>query len=109
MYATRIARQVALAFALRRRLESGEFGDFATMARALGFSRARITRLKDLLLIVPEILEEILFLELPAAAQPIGERALREALCRSVDWREQRTAWEGLKARFAAAPGTARP
>jgi len=34
----------------------------------------------------------------PAGAQPVSERALREALCRSVDWHEQRRAWEGLKA-----------
>jgi hypothetical protein len=54
----------------------------------------------DLLLIAPEILEEILFLELPAGAQPVSERSLREALCRSVDWSEQRRAWEVLKATF---------
>lgn len=102
-YPARIARQVALAFSLRRRLERGEFDDFATMSRALGFTRARITQLMDLLLIAPEILEEILFIEVPAGAQPVSERALREALCRSVDWHEQRRAWEGLK------PGNARP
>jgi hypothetical protein len=108
-YPARIARQVALAFSLRRRLERGEFYDFATMARALGFTRARITQFMDLLLIAPEILEEILFLELPAGAQPVSERALREALCRSVDWREQRRAWERLKAGFFAPSGTVRP
>lgn len=104
-YPARIARQVALAFALRRRVESGEFDDFASMARALGFTRARITQLMDLLLIAPEVLEEILFLELPAGAQPVSERALREALCRSVEWREQRRVWEGLKAGFDASHG----
>jgi hypothetical protein len=51
----------------------------------------------NLLLIAPEILEEILFLELPAGAQLVSERALREALCRSVDWREQRRVWEGAR------------
>ena len=99
-YPARIARQVALAFSLRRRLARGEFDDFATMSRALGFTRARITQLMDLLLIAPEILEEILFLEVPAGAQPVSERALREALCRSVDWGEQRRAWQALKATF---------
>lgn len=54
-------------------------------------------------------LEEILFLELPAGAQPVRERTLREALCRSVDWREQRRAWKGPKAGMAspAAAGAA--
>jgi hypothetical protein len=102
-YPARIARQVALAFALRRRIEAGEFDDFATMARALGFTRARITQLMDLLLIAPEVLEEVLFLELPAGPQPLSERALRDTLCRLVDWREQRVAWEGLKAGSVAA------
>jgi hypothetical protein len=108
-YPARIARQVALAHALRRRLERGEFADFADMARQFGFTRARVTQLMDLLLLAPEVQEEILLLELPAGAQPISERALREALCRSVDWREQRRVWEGLKASFEAAPGAARP
>src|SRR3990172_7390130 len=57
------------------------FDGFATMSRALGFTRARMTQLMDLLVIAPEIPEEILFLELPAGAQPVSERALREALC----------------------------
>lgn len=51
----------------------------------------------DLHQIAPEIIEEILFLELPAGAQPVSERALREALCRPVDWRERRRAWEELR------------
>ena len=102
-YPARIARQVSLAFSLRRRLERGEFDDFATMARALGFTRARITQLMDLLLIAPEVLEEVLFLELPAGPQPLSERALRDTLCRLVEWREQRAAWEGLKAGSVAA------
>jgi hypothetical protein len=39
-YPARIARQLALAHALRRRLERGEFADFADMARQLGFTRS---------------------------------------------------------------------
>ena len=42
-YPARIARQLALAHALRRRLERGEFADFADMSRQLGFTRARVT------------------------------------------------------------------
>lgn len=49
------------------------------------FTRARISQLMDLLLIPPEILEEILFRELPVGAQPLSERTLREAMCGSVD------------------------
>lgn len=97
-YPARIARQLALAHALRRRLERGEFADFADMARQLGFTRARITQLMDLLLLAPEVQEEILFLELPPGAQPVSERGLREAVLGTIDWQEQRRRWEGLKA-----------
>jgi hypothetical protein len=101
-YPARIARQLALAHALRRRLERGEFGDFADMARQLGFTRARVTQLMDLLLLTPEVQEEILFLELPPGAQPVSERGLREALLGTIDWQEQRRRWEGLKGRLAS-------
>jgi len=45
------------------------------MARALGFTRARVSQIMGLLLLAPNIQEEILFLEVPLDAQPIGERA----------------------------------
>ena len=102
-YPARIARQLALAHALRRRLERGEFADFADMARQLGFTRARVTQLMDLLLLAPEVQEEILFLELPPGAQPVSERGLREAVLGTIDWQEQRRRWAGLRAQFAPA------
>lgn len=96
-YPAHVARQIALAHALQRRVASGEFADYATMARALGFTRARITQLMDLLLLAPSIQEQILFLEVPAGApQPLSERALREAVLRSLDWTEQRKRWAKL-------------
>lgn len=100
-YPARIARQLALAHALRRRLERGEFADFADMARQLGFTRARVTQLMDLLLLAPEVQEEILFLELPPGAQPVSERGLREAVLGTIDWQEQRRRWEGLRREFS--------
>lgn len=93
-YPARIARQLALAHALQRRVDAGEFRDYADMARALGFSRARVTQIMDLLLLAPDIQEEILFLEVAPGTQPISERALRTALLRTLDWSEQRRAWK---------------
>jgi hypothetical protein len=40
-YPARIARELALAHALQRRLDAGVFADYADMARAPGFTRAR--------------------------------------------------------------------
>jgi hypothetical protein len=70
------------------------------MARQLGFTRARVTQLMDLLLLAPEVQEEILFLELPPGAQPVSERGLREAVLGTIDWQEQRRRWERLRATF---------
>jgi hypothetical protein len=70
------------------------------MARQLGFTRARVTQLMDLLFLAPEVQEEILFLELPPGTQPVSERGLREAVLGTIDWQEQRRRWEGLRAQF---------
>lgn len=52
-YPARIARQLALAHALQRQIDKGEFADYASMARALGFTGARVTQIMDLLLLAP--------------------------------------------------------
>jgi hypothetical protein len=70
--------------------------------RTLGFTRARITQIVDLLLLASEIQAETLFLELPPRQQPISERALRRAVLRSLDRIEQRRAWEELRASLGA-------
>lgn len=96
-YPARVARQLALAHALQRRVASGEFADYADMARSLGFTRARITQMMDLLLLAADIQEEILFLEVAPGAQPISERALRDGVLKSLDWLEQRRRWGQIK------------
>ncbi len=101
VYPARVARQLALAHALQRRVASGEFKDLAATASGLDFSRARITQLFDLLLLAPDIQEDILFLECPPGAQPFHEAALRP-IVRLLVWREQRRAWAALRRGFAA-------
>ena len=93
-YPARIARQLALSHALRRRLERGEFAD---MVRQLGFTRARVTQPMDLLLLAPEVQEELLFLEVPPGKQPLSERRLREGVLKTLDWDEQRGLWRRLR------------
>jgi hypothetical protein len=75
-YPARIARQLALAHALQRRVDAGKFADHAAMARALGFTRARISQIMDLLLLAPDIQAEILHLEVEPGAQKITGRPL---------------------------------
>ncbi len=96
-YPARIARQVALAHALQRHVDAGEFAEYADMARGLGFTRARLAQPMDLLLLAPDIQHEILHLQVAPGAQPISEPALREGVVRSLDWTEQRRAWSSLR------------
>ena len=67
------------------------------MARALGFTRARVTQLLDLLFIAPYAQEEILFLEVAPGVQVVFEADLRP-LVRLALWSEQRRAWRELLA-----------
>ncbi len=100
-YPARIARQLALAHALQRRVHTGEFADYADMARALGFTRARVTQIMDLLLLAADIQEEILFLEVAPGVQTISERALRDGVLRTLDWVDQKRRWRDILARAA--------
>jgi hypothetical protein len=106
-YPARVARQLALAHALQKRVISGEFRDYATMARALGLTRARVTQLMDLLLLAPDIQQEILDLCFPPGKQPICERHLRQ-LTRTSIWTEQRARWAEI-GRAASIPAVVGP
>jgi ParB-like chromosome segregation protein Spo0J len=97
-YPARVARQVALAHALRQRIDDGEFADQAAMARVLGFTRARISQMFDLLLLAPRIQEEILFLQDAPGKQAVRERDLRPITLLPL-WSEQQRAWRALLGR----------
>ena len=102
-YPVRIARQLALAHALQRRVHTGEFADYADMARALGFTRARVTQIMNLLLLAADIQEEILFIEVAPGVQTISERALRDSVLKSLDWLKQRRRWAELRGAWSTA------
>jgi hypothetical protein len=96
-YPARVARQLALAHALQRRLESGEFENQAALAHGLGFCRERISKLLDLLNLAPDIQEEILFLECAPASQPFTEADLHRMVLKAAAWEEQRIRWADLR------------
>lgn len=70
------------------------------MARALGFTRARVNQLMDLIPLAPEVQEDILFLEVPPGAQPVSARSLREVLLGTLERQEQRRRWDKLREQF---------
>ena len=91
----RVARMLALANDLQDKLDRGVHQDQATLARELGLTPTKVTRLLDLALLAPDIQEEILFLEAVDGKEPVTERALREVV-RHPSWSEQRKAWRAL-------------
>jgi hypothetical protein len=58
-------------------VNAGEFLDYADMTRALGFTRARVTQMMDLLLLAPDIQEETLYLSVPAGTAGSARHHLR--------------------------------
>ena len=82
----RMARLMALAIRFDRLLRAEEFRDYAELARLGRVTRARMTQIMKLLLLAPDIQEQILFLP---HMKGLNERNLR-AIASRLDWREQR-------------------
>jgi hypothetical protein len=82
------------------RVRAGEFRDYADMARTMGFTRARITQIMDLLPSAPDIQEEILDLEASGLDRQLTGADLRW-VAGPVEWRGQRCRLATLKRRIA--------
>ena len=91
----RVAVMLALAHKLQEAIAQGKVRDQADVARRLGFTRARITHLLDLLLLAPDLQEQVLFLEAVDGVQPMSERVLR-AVAHLASWAEQRKRWSEI-------------
>jgi len=85
----RVAQVLARAHRLQAAIDRGDYADRADAARQLGFTRARITQILDLLLLAPDIQERVLELEAVDGQEPLSERMLREVV-RHESWEEQR-------------------
>ena len=93
----RVSRLMALAIRLDRLLREGVARDYADLARLGGVSRARLTQVMNLLLLAPDIQEEVLFLPRTIHGRdPIAEPQVRPVAA-NPDWRKQRKLWRELK------------
>src|SRR5205814_10568227 len=92
----RVAQMLACAHAEQALVDRGEVRDRTELAERFGFTRARITRLLALLLLAPDIQEEILVSEVRAGRDRIHEHALRSTVASPV-WTEQRARWKRLR------------
>lgn len=95
----RVARLMALAIHFEELLKRGEVKDYADLARLGHVTRARITQIMNLLLLAPDIQEEILFLPVvEAGREPLKEWHVRPTVAEPV-WGRQRRIWRKLMVR----------
>jgi hypothetical protein len=87
---------LALAHHIQWAIDDGRLANRATISRKLGLTRARVTQLLNLVLLAPDIQDEILGLEAVDGAEPIRERGLREVV-KEVEWGEQRMRWRAAR------------
>ena len=94
----RVARLMALAIKLDGLVRQRVAPDYAALARLGHVSRARITQIMNLLLLAPEIQEQLLFLpETPRGRDLIHLRQL-QPIALLPNWNEQRPRWRRLLA-----------
>lgn len=92
----RVTRLLALAHKIDGMVRSGELKDLAHAAKVCGVTRARMTQIANLLVLAPEIQEEIL--RLPSVTKgrdAVTERSLR-AIMAEPDWNLQCELWRKL-------------
>lgn len=95
----RLSRLLALAVRMDELLRTGAVVNYTEPARLGHVSRARISQILNLLLLAPDIQEEILFL--PNVERGREPLRMRQVLPITVIpcWRAQRKLWQALKRR----------
>jgi len=92
----RVARHLALAHEIERRVRAREFQDLAHAARVFGLTRARVTQISNLLLLAPAIQAEILAMPpVTRGRDTITERTLRPIVAEPM-WERQIVAWRAI-------------
>jgi hypothetical protein len=88
---------MALAIKFQEMVDRGEVRDYADLARLGCVTRARLTQIMNLLLLAPDLQEQLLSLPHdPATPQLLGERRIR-CVVSAVDWGGQRQRWKVAK------------
>ncbi len=92
----RLSRLMALALRFEKLVQNGHMASYADLARLGYITRARMTQITNLLLLAPDIQEDILFLPCTTTGRdPICERHVR-IITAVPDWRKQRRLWHEL-------------
>jgi hypothetical protein len=93
----RLSRLMALAIHMDSLVQQGVVADHAELAALAQVSRARLTQIMNLLLLAPDIQEEILFFAKNRGSRDtIAEPSVRHVTA-IVDWKKQMIAWEVVR------------
>jgi len=96
----RISRLMALAIHFDGLIRNGGILDYSELASLGHVSRARVTQIMNLLLLAPDIQEQILYLPpIVSGKDRLTERHLRPIVAQT-DWKTQRKLWEELSNRL---------
>jgi hypothetical protein len=93
----RVARWLDLAHRLDRLVREGKVTDFAALARRGQVSRARVSQLLNLLLLAPDIQEEILFLPRVERGRDPVLLCQLQPIALEPNWAKQRRLWRNLR------------
>jgi hypothetical protein len=77
-------------------IRAGGIADYSSVAQLGHVSRARITQIMNLLLLAPDIQEQILFLASPGRGRDPIRLAQLQPIARVLDWNRQRALWAAL-------------
>jgi hypothetical protein len=92
----RLSKLMALAIRFEGLVRTGYAQDYAELARLGGVTRARITQIMNLLLLAPQIQEEILFLhEMWQGRDKLVLRML-QPIAQELNWTRQLEIWSKL-------------
>jgi hypothetical protein len=95
---------LALAGKLEGLIGNGTIRDYATLARLGQVSRARISQVMSLLLLAPDIQEEILFLPATQSGRDAITLSHLQPIALVPSWAKQRRLWRHLKQKLARNP-----
>jgi flagellum-specific peptidoglycan hydrolase FlgJ len=103
---SRLTRLMALAIRFQDMVDRREVRDYAEIARLGYVTRARLSQIMNLLLLAPDIQEEVLGMKGQTNRNAeVPERDMR-AVAKIALWRQQKRLWVKMKGRMAAASPT---
>jgi hypothetical protein len=92
----RVSRILALALHFENLIHEGRVVDYSDLARLGHVSRARLTQIMNLLLLAPDIQEEILFMPPRRRGRDPFRLARLQRIALTWNWTKQRRLWKAL-------------